>query len=127
MLPDLMLQQRVSDGYTRIYKRIDGDVNDDLELIFKYLTKVSEDVDWYDDDIFNKVLEMRDQAIRLTKRIKIPKENPKWERMYKILKRAAVRGKTTGVFKVEEYDCVPFYKKLIKAGDQIIKVDPDLI
>ena len=59
---------------------------------------------------------MRDQAIKASKEIKL-KDDPKWDKIYKILKRAAVRGKTTGIFKVEEPDFVPFYKKNLQAGD----------
>ena len=62
-----------------MYRRINEDVNKDLELILKYLTGISHKVDWDDDDVFNLVLEMRDAALKASKRIQIPKENPKWD------------------------------------------------
>jgi DNA-binding ferritin-like protein (Dps family) len=68
-----------------MYKRINADVNKDLELILKYLTGVSHKVDWDDDDIFNMVLEMRDAALKAHKRIQIPKENPKWDQIGRML------------------------------------------
>jgi hypothetical protein len=70
---------------------------------------------------------MRDHVLTLSNRVKIPKENPKWDHIYKLLKRAAVRGKQTGILKVDEPDSMPFYKKTIKAGDQDLKIDVKLI
>ena len=60
---------------------------------------------------------MRDAAIEAFTKIQNEKDNPKWDRIYKALKQAAVSGRNTGIFKVEEADIVPFYKKGIKSGD----------
>jgi hypothetical protein len=117
----------MSDSYGHIYKRIETDIVSDIDLILKYLSGISEDINWFDDDIFNKVLEMRDRVLTISKRVKIPQENPKWDHIYKILQRAAVRGKQTGIFKVDEPDSMPFYKKTFKSGDQDLKIDVNLI
>ena len=109
MLPDLKLRQQVSDSYSIMYSRIDEDVHKDIELVLKYLTKISDKVDWFDDNIFDQVLKMRDEALRAAQKITIS-ENPEWDRIAKMLKRAALHGKTTGIFKVD-VDPVPFWKQ----------------
>lgn len=127
MLPELHRSQRASDSYAEMYKRIGSDCNTDLEMIFKYLSKVSTKIDWNDDDVFNVVLTMRDDAVKASKRVQIPKDDPKWDRIAKMLERAAVRGKSTGIFKVEEPDFVPFWKKPLEVGGETYKIDLNLI
>jgi len=58
-----------------MYKRINNDVGSDLELIFKYLSNVSEKVDWFDDDMFDLVLTMRDDALKASQRVDITEDD----------------------------------------------------
>ena len=92
-----------------MYSRINKDVHSDIELVLKYLTAISHKVNWNDDGVFNRVLSMRDKALKAAERITVT-ENPKWDRIAKILKRAALSGKWTGIFKVGP-DPVPFWKQ----------------
>lgn len=64
MLPDLKQRQDVDDSYKEMYRRVKVDEQYDIELILKYLTSISDKIDWFDVDIFDKVLEMRDAAIK---------------------------------------------------------------
>jgi DNA-binding ferritin-like protein (Dps family) len=47
-----------------MYRRVKVDEQYDIELILKYLTSISDKIDWFDVDIFDKVLEMRDAAMK---------------------------------------------------------------
>ena len=64
MLPDLKQRQDVDDSYKEMYRRVKVDEQYDIELILKYLTSISDKIDWFDVDIFDKVLEMRDAAMK---------------------------------------------------------------
>ena len=64
MLPDLKQRQDVDDSYKEMYRRVKVDEQYDIELILKYLTSISDKIEWFDVDIFDKVLEMRDAAMK---------------------------------------------------------------
>ena len=64
MLPDLKQRQDVDDSYKEMYRRVKVDEQYDIELILKYLTSISDKIDWFDVDIFDKVLEMREAAMK---------------------------------------------------------------
>ena len=69
MLPDLKQRQDVDDSYKEMYRRVKVDEQYDIELILKYLTSISDKIDWFDVDIFDKVLEMRDAAMKASYKI----------------------------------------------------------
>lgn len=125
MLPNLRLRQQVSDSYSVMYGRIDSEVHRDIELILEYLTKISHKVDWQDDNVFDTVLKMRDGALKAAEKMSIA-DNPKWDQIARLLKQAALRGKTTGIFKVD-VDPVPFWKQPQIVDGKTYFIDPQQV
>lgn len=64
---------------------------------------------------------------RAARKIKIPKDNPKWDQIAKMLKRALMSGKTNGIFKTEEPELLPFYKKPYILNGKCYKIETELI